>query len=378
MTPQQRSALAALRFNVAPTPEDIWQPSPFDVPEVHQDVVREILDGMTAARTGSEASPTGVIVEGRAGSGKTHMLGAVREMIQKQDGGYFFLVKVISGRTFWENTAVGILDGLTQKTGPWGMQLTTFLRRLTALLTLESRVRDAVAGTEALTRDDLDTFIRALRAHAGLSAMPYLDTARALALYASRDFAAQDIGLAHLMSVPVDQADRAAWGMSAASRNAHEIVQDISRLLALTRSPTVIAVDQLDTMFAQSNVNFTVLGGTVSEDTAKALAHVADGILSLRDATLRTLVVVSVLPDALALLDKYASTPVLDRFRHMVVADLIPSAEVGRKIVALRFTARFRDAHFTRRTKPGRSGRRRSRTRSGTAQGVCCGASTST
>jgi hypothetical protein len=61
MTPEQRSALAALRFDVAPTPEDIWQPSPFDVAELHAQVVREIFDGMkAAARTGSEASPTGV------------------------------------------------------------------------------------------------------------------------------------------------------------------------------------------------------------------------------------------------------------------------------------------------------------------------------
>src|SRR5262245_22510476 len=98
MTPAQRRALAALRFNIAPTPDDIWQPSSFDVREVHEAVVREILNGMSAAR---DATPTGVIIEGRAGSGKTHLLGAVREMIQRQDGGYFFLVKVISGRTFW-------------------------------------------------------------------------------------------------------------------------------------------------------------------------------------------------------------------------------------------------------------------------------------
>ena len=343
MTPHERSALTALRFNVAPTPEDIWQPSPFDVPEIHKDVVREIIDGLTAARN---ASPMGVIVEGRAGSGKTHMLGAVREMIQRQDGGYFFLVKVISGRTFWENTAVGILDGLTQKTGPWGLQLITFLRRLTAALAVESRVRDAVCGTDPLTRDHLDTFIWALRRHAGLGATMYLDTARALALYASQDFVAQDIGLAHLMSVAVDQADRAGWGLTAATRNPHEIVQDISHLLAITKTPTVIAVDQLDTMFAQSNVKFSVLGGDVSDDTAKALSHVADGILTLRNDTLRTLVVVSVLPDALALLNKYASTPVLHRFRHIVVEDLIPTPKVGHQIVARRFTARFRDVHF--------------------------------
>jgi hypothetical protein len=348
MTPEQRSALAALRFDVAPTPEDIWQPSPFDVPEVHEQVVKEIFDRMKAARNGSEASPTGVIMEGTAGSGKTHLLGAVREAIQREDGGgYFFLVKVISGRTFWENTAVGILDGLTQKTGPWGMQLTTFLRRLTASLSVRSEVRDAIAGAEPLNRHHLDTFIRALRTHAGLGALQYLDTARALVLYGSQDFAAQDIGQAHLMSVADEAADRASWGMTSVVRNPQEVVQDISRLLALTRSPTIIAVDQLDTMFAQANAKFSVLGGAFNDDDAAAVAQVADGLLLLRDTTLRTLTVVSVLPDALEMFKKYASKPVLDRFRRAEVPGVIPSADIAQKIVATRFTARFKDVHFS-------------------------------
>ncbi|MDT5027645.1 MAG: hypothetical protein QOE61_4071, partial [Micromonosporaceae bacterium] len=349
MTPEQRSALAALRFDVAPTPEDIWQPSPFDVPEVHAQVVREIFDGMNAARTGSEASPTGVIMEGRAGSGKTHLLGAVREAIQREGGGYFFLVKVVSGRTFWENAAVGILDGLTQKTGPWGMQLTTFLRRLTASLNVRTEVRDAIAGAEPLNRHHLDTFVRALRTHAGLSALQYVDTARALVLYGSQDFAAQDIGMAHLMSVADEAADRASWGMTATIRNPQEIVQDISRLLALTRSPTIIAVDQLDTMFTQANAKFSILGGAFNDDDAAAVAQVADSLLLLRDTTLRTLTVVSVLPDALEMFKKYASKPVLDRFRRAEVPSVIPSAEIAEKIVAKRFTARFRDVRFSPR-----------------------------
>jgi Helicase HerA, central domain len=346
MTPAERSALAALRFDVAPTPEDIWQPSPFDVPELHEPIVREIFDGMKEARRASDASPIGVIVEGRAGSGKTHMLGAVRESIQREDGGYFFLVRLISGRTFWENTAVGMLEGLTQKTGPWGMQLTTFLRRLTASLGIDAGVRDIVAGHGLVTKTDLDTFVRAIRTHVGLGSLQYLDTARALVLLGSADYAAQDVGLAHLVSVPGEPAERAAWGLTPAVRKPQEIVQDISRLLALTKVPTVIAVDQLDTMFAQT-ASFSVLGDGIGEEDAVAASQVADGLLTLRDTTLRTLTVVSILPDALELLKKYASAPVLDRFRQTVVPDHIPTAEIGQKIVARRFLARFKENHFS-------------------------------
>jgi hypothetical protein len=149
------------------------------------------------------------------------------------------------------------------------------------------------------------------------------------------------------MSVAGETADRASWGMTAALRNPQEVVHDISRLLALTKTPTIIAVDQLDTMFAQTNATLTSLGDGLTEDNATAVGQVADGLLSLRDTTLRTLTVVSLLPDALLLLKKHAATPVLDRFRQTVVPDLIPSAEIAEKIVAMRFTARFRDAHFS-------------------------------
>src|SRR4051794_16061181 len=106
-----RSALAALQFDPAPTPDDVWRPSPFDVPELHQEVVGRILSGVTAARSGPDTNPVGVAMQGRAGSGKTHLLGAVRERIQT-DGGYFFLVSLINGKTFWESTALCLVEGL--------------------------------------------------------------------------------------------------------------------------------------------------------------------------------------------------------------------------------------------------------------------------
>src|SRR5436305_2134036 len=99
----QRAALEAINFNPAPTPDDVWRPSPYNVPELHEAVVREILSGVNKARTGDDAKPLGVAMQGRAGSGKTHLLGAVREKIQ-QDGGFFFLVSLISGKTIWQST----------------------------------------------------------------------------------------------------------------------------------------------------------------------------------------------------------------------------------------------------------------------------------
>jgi chromosomal replication initiation ATPase DnaA len=80
------------------------------VPELHEKVVREILSGVGKARRDDTAHPLGVAMQGRAGSGKTHLLGAVRDRIQR-DGGYFFLVNMLNGKTFWESTALAFVRG---------------------------------------------------------------------------------------------------------------------------------------------------------------------------------------------------------------------------------------------------------------------------
>lgn len=346
MRSDERSALSALNFNPAPTPDDVWRPSPYDVPELHARVVREILTGVNSARRDDHAIPLGVAMQGRAGSGKTHLLGAVRDTIQR-DGGFFFLVSLINGKTFWESTALCIVDGMAQDAIGWGTQLKTFLRRLTAQLGIPAEVRDAIAGDAVLTPQHLDTFIRALRTFNRAVGQECQDTARALVLNGSGDFQAQDVGYAYLISEPVDPGLRARWSISAATRSPYQIVREISRLVALTLSPTVIAIDQIDTLFAQTSTSLFNRNEAVEEGQARLVAPVADGLLGLREVTRRTLVVVSCLPDTWALLRKCAPTPVIDRFREAVLPDRIPTAEIGRAIIAKRLTAAYAERCFS-------------------------------
>ncbi|HZN20324.1 MAG TPA: AAA family ATPase, partial [Micromonosporaceae bacterium] len=316
------------------------------MPELHERVVQEILSGVNKARTGDDVTPLGVAMQGRAGAGKTHLLGAVREKIQR-DGGYFFLVNLINGKTFWESTALCIVESMGQDAIGWGTQLKTFLRRLTAQLGLPSEVRDAVAGNAPLAREHLDTFITALRVLNRDVGRECRDTARALVLIGALSFEAQDVGYAHLISEPGDPSDRAAWGLSPASRNPQQIVRDISRLVALTLSPTVIAIDQLDTLFAQTNTSLLNRHEGLEDAHAKLVGPVADGLLTLRDITRRTLIVVSCLPDTWVLLAKSAPTPVVDRFRSAGLPDRILNAEIGQAIIAKRFIAAFAERRFS-------------------------------
>ena len=114
--------------------------------------------------------------------------------------------------------------------------------------------------------------------------------------------------------------------MSAAIRTPQQVVQDISRLMALTLDPTVIAVDQLDTLFAQTSTSLLNQHQGLEDGQAKVLGPIADGLLKLRDITRRTLVVVSCLPDTWVLMTRAAPTPVADRFRTSTLPDRIPTA----------------------------------------------------
>ncbi|WP_030490271.1 ATP-binding protein [Micromonospora chokoriensis] len=341
----QRTALEAVSLNPAVTPDDVWRPSPHNVPELHEKVAAEILRGVARARTDDTSMPLGVAMQGRAGAGKTHLLGAVREQIQR-DGGYFFLVDMVSGKTFWESVALALVEGMGRPHVGWGTQLKTFLRRLTTQLGLPVEVRDAVAGARPVARAQLDTFIWALRERDREVGRDAQDTARALVLHGAVDFEAQDVGYAHLISEPGDPAARAAWGLSAAIRTPQQVVQDISRLMALALDPTVIAVDQLDTLFAQTSTSLLNQHQGLEDAQAKVLGPIADGLLKLRDITRRTLVVVSCLPDTWVLMTRAAPTPVADRFRTSTLPDRIPTPEIGQAIVAKRLSAAFAGMFF--------------------------------
>jgi hypothetical protein len=199
----------------------------------------------------------------------------------------------------------------------WSSQLKAFLRRLTSSLGLPTPLRNAIAGDAPLTPDSLNAFIASLRDKDRVLGQETQHTARALVLYGSQDLAAQDIGYAYLNSVTLsDFGERAAWGMAVESRPPSLVVRDISRLLALTGSPTVIAFDQLDTLFAQSGGSTINAGGALDSGSAATLGQVANGLMALRELTRKALIVVACIPDTWKILRREAVGPVPDRFRE--------------------------------------------------------------
>jgi hypothetical protein len=352
MDDNERAALAALSFNWAPTPDDVWQPSPYHVDGLHRQTEQAVLDGLADAKRSDDSSPIGVAVLGQRGSGKTHLLGWVRRRTQV-DGGYFFLISLLDASTFWRSAALSMLDGLTRDVAGEGPQLGVFLRRLADLVVAPRSVRRAVAGGTALSRPALDAFIDLLRKADPKVGRDCQNTARALVLLGSEAFQEQDVGHNFLRSNDEEEpGERAEWGIRRARHSAQEIVRDMSRLLALT-GPSVIAVDQIDLLIAQSAKS--TAGDPISLDPspqekwrqALLIEQIAGGLMSLRESTRRTLSVVACLPKTWEDIKVNATDTVQDRFREAVRLKNIPSAELGQEIVEKRFAARFEQLGFT-------------------------------
>ncbi|WP_327107580.1 helicase HerA domain-containing protein [Nonomuraea glycinis] len=344
-------ALTALSFNYTEGADDVWRPSPFHVEGLHGGSTKILLDGLAEARAQPDGSPIGVVVQGQRGTGKTHLLGWLRELTQRE-GGYFVLVGLLDAKGFWESTVVSILDSFSRAGEDGESQLRVFLSRLAASVDVSRMTRRAVTGRKEVTRDELDSFIGALRRLDEQVGRGCQDTARALTLFASADMGMQDIGEAFLYSMPEGEpGERARWGIRPVDKTPQEIVQDISRLLALT-GPTVIAIDQIDPLIAQSSAATDAalspaspVSGVVLDAGGKLLLErIAGGLMALREVSRKTLTVLSCLPNSWALIQQEAVDTVRDRFKEAVPLMTIPDAGTARELVTRRFEAQYRAA----------------------------------
>jgi hypothetical protein len=343
LTDTERHALSTLNFNLVPVPEDVWRPSENHVPELHKVVVDSIFDGVSMARNNPNGSPQGVVVQGPAGSGKTHMLGMVRERTQGDETGYFFLVSLFSGTEFWQTIAMAVTQGLRRPGFEQRSQLVAFLKRIAAELGMESADRRAICGDDPITPEILARFIHALRAHDPVLGREVQHTARALVLMASTDYTLQDIADTYLGSLDErDWPDWPMWRLPVATREPRMIVSDVSRLLALT-GPTVIAFDQLDMLFAQALGPWTGAGSELPTDQRIMVSQIAEGLVGLREVTQRTLIVLACIPATWELLRGNAAGPFVDRFRESAAIGRILDASIAKRIVE-----KHLDAHWSR------------------------------
>jgi hypothetical protein len=346
MDPLQREALSSLRLTWAPTSDDLWRPQgALHVPGLNDSALQMVMAAFTDGERDPQTSPLGVVVQGPAGTGKTHMLGQVREKVQAAKG-YFFVVELLDATSFWQSARAGILDSLGRPGVEHETQLKDLLWELSSIAHIPRGERRAVIGDDELTSVMLDGFVSALYG-AGAAHKETVwqcrHTLRALVLMAG-DMRSRDVGEAFMNGAGDPSEDgRANWGFPTSTATPQEIVRDIARLVALA-GPMVLAVDQIDTLIAQSSER-TDAAGALTENLD--LERVAHGLMSIRQIMRRTVAVVACLPTVWVSISERATTTVKDRFRVTDPLEALPTADVGRAILERRFAGGYQSVGFT-------------------------------
>jgi hypothetical protein len=339
----EQRALASLQLNWITSSDDVWEGADVYVPQLHGPrTTREITQGIDAAR---RSDPPGLVLEGVQGTGKTQLLSWVREQVQR-DGGYFFLVTLAHGETFWEGVVEAMLDGLYRPhAGGGGTQLQVLLGRLGERAG-PSRVVQAVAQGRRSTKAGLDRFVSDLSARAGLRP-EVRDTVRALAMSRSDDVGAQDVATAYFQAGDLDAEARSEYGLGA-PRSPERTVRHLSQILAAT-DHSVIAVDQLDPLIARAASSPGAVDSPQPDPRLDHLVNqVAQGLMGLREGTHRTLILLACIPTSWKLIQERGVATVADRFRRPpLTLKRIDSAEVARAIVEKHLAARYRQLNFT-------------------------------
>jgi len=342
MNDDERRALAALRSDWALTREDVWGPLEAHVESLNGHVVDAVLAGYADASRHTTGSPLGVAITGDPGVGKTHLLARVRSQVQDA-GGYFFLVSLRQGQDFWQNVVHALMSGLRRPTPSGDDQLTVMLRRLSDRLEITDDLRGQIIGDRPVTPGGLLDFAKALRRADRVIGRECAYTARALVLANAEDDDAQNVSEEYLTGLGENEpGEWGRWGIRPFPKSAQQVTWEMSRLLALT-GPSVLAVDQIDQLIAQSERTTDQL----DTESGQLMEQLGSGLMDLREWTSRTLTVVSCFQASWDGITGYAVRSARDRFRAASpLEERVPSAAIGRELIAERFRRRFERVGF--------------------------------
>lgn len=318
MNEEEHHALASIQFSSVLSHDEIWSPLNNHVDGLHPQAVDEITRAVLAAKRRPRSTPTGLVLRGERGVGKTHMLGWLRHLVQ-QEGGSYFMPKLIDGQSFWAGAVHGIVNKLLAADGG---QLGRMLGTLAELTGCGPELSLRLRGMLQVSRRDIDEFVERLEDLDPQVALECQDTLRALVLYHGKA-KLREVGRNYLVLPDgVEDSARAEWGIRDRSRAPQLLFGDLSRLFALT-GPVVLAIDQIDTVIAESG----------KADEELLANRLADGLMRMREETIRTIIVVACIPKSWELVATRGVNTAADRFTVLDLSTAMPDAAIATAIV---------------------------------------------
>lgn len=348
----ERDALAELTaINWALSRDGVWEEPKPHIAGLNGQALRTVMAGFDLAKASTAESPIGVVVTGRPGSGKTHLVASVRSRVSAA-GGYFFALDLRHERSFWQRVVLDVLNGLLRP-GRHGVEQGETLRRgLSRRLDLPDHLHRQLVGDDEPTRSGLDGMVEALGRVDRQLAVECGHTLRAVALLASSSVRTMEVATAYLSAEDESVVgERATWGIRAAARKPHETVGELFKLIALT-GPSVIALDQIDTLIKQSDratdsAASEAASGSMGLPRRELFEDVGSGLMELREVTRRSLVLVACMDSVWQGIADHAPGSVEQRFRRAEQLDTIPTAAVGQALIERRFALKFGTVGFT-------------------------------
>ncbi|WP_019202336.1 helicase HerA domain-containing protein [Tsukamurella sp. 1534] len=341
----QRAALRSVRLSWAPTYEEVWDSAAetrfVHVEGLHTDVWEDLEDALGDAVASTGASPTGLVVTGNAGTGKTHLLTRFRDEVQNR-GHYFVLLELLDASDFWRAALTSLRSSLLRPARDHETQLQQLIWLLSDEAGLSRAHRREFSGDAVPTPAGLDALVAAMSKRRP-QVRQYHGVLRALVLLASPDSRLADLGSAFLEDIEVEEtaAERLHWGLPAHGFPAVETVRAVSAFMAETGA-TVFAVDQIDTLLAQSVARLEAPDAAENE----VIEQVGHGLMALRQGLYRTVTVACMLPTAWETLSGRATASVAARFRVVGPLKSLPDGALARAIVERRLATAYRSKDF--------------------------------
>mgnify|MGYP001800468854 CR=1 FL=1 len=341
-------ALKEVNFKSATLIGSVWQNSQYDVCSLHEEKRQRVINELERMKASEDVdSPLGLVFVGARGTGKTHLLSAVRKYAFDQNVGFVLADMTSVVTSFWDTLLKGYLNSLRQPETDGVLQFKRVIEYLVRLTGSPTTIEQLSEEPADKLNQEIRAILSALVKIDRQRAINFRDIIRAIFLINSNHLEILESGENWLQGIDIDDNEKSTFGFSRTSMNSMDsmsAVEGISWLMSL-RGPSVLALDQLDSIVAQylSIADVKEDDNTLSAEQNSAIAaakliveRIGNGLMALRDKTINTLVVVSCIEATWVVLRSQASYAVRDRFHEHLVLGAVNKKNVAEEIVGKR------------------------------------------
>ncbi len=337
---QALRALRAVKLDYVMRMDGIWDNPPYDVSAIHHEWREEYRERLDELLDDEDlGSPLAWVFLGSAGSGKTHLLSALRrETLDRK--ALFIHVDMTDVTDFWETVLQGYLDSLVEPRATPKNQFMTmvegFIDRFYPGGDAERRVQLLINLEESRLLDVIDRLIKEFHSSYRHDVNRHSDVIRSLFLTLSSNLDLMEIGESWLRGLPVGDSERKRCRLRHPMQKPVEIIRGLSWFASLS-TPTVISFDQLDPIIIQQNYEALAHDPDDTRQENRALSvieGVASGLRQLHSSvTTRTLIVLTCLESVWEILRKLALRANLDCFESPRQLGPVRTAENARMLI---------------------------------------------